>query len=236
MTSVRFNSRPDLTRSDAGIVKISTWDTGTPERQRLAVEAVREAWGSRDWPHPGLLSYTVHTGDDGRTLLHYSQWTSEQAYQEFVRNGRDARNDEIDAAVPGVERLGLDTFELYRSGGLGSGAREPGCVVTVDIRFDGPDPARQRAWVDAVFEALESDPAPAPGGISAHLHASTDGTRVLNYAEWETAQAHIDALAPSDGRIGSLTPQWHRVQHHPGLKGSTVRRWAPAFSIGAELR
>ncbi|MFD6277636.1 antibiotic biosynthesis monooxygenase [Streptomyces sp. NPDC060209] len=236
MTAVQFNSLPDLTRSDSGIVKVSTWDAGTPERQRRTVEAVREAWGSRDWPHSGLLSYTVYTGEDGKTLLHYSQWSGEEAYRDFVRSGRDARNDEIDAAVPGIERLGPDTFELHRSGAMEGDTREPGCVVTVDIRFDGPDPVRQRDWVDAVFEALDSDPALAPGGVSAHFHVSTDGTRVLNYAEWETAQAHVDALATSGGSVGSQTPQWHRVQNYSGLKESTVRRWTPALSIGAGVR
>lgn len=119
MPTTQVNSRPEITRSDARLVKVSTWDTGSPERQRQTVEAVRSAWAGRDWPHPGLLSYTVHTGEDGRTLLHYSQWTGEEAYQDFVRGGRDTRNAEIDAAVPGIERIGLHTFELYRSGAKG---------------------------------------------------------------------------------------------------------------------
>jgi hypothetical protein len=97
--------------------------------------------------------------------------------------------------------------------------------VIVEVEFEGPDPDRRRAWVDAVFEALQSEPNPRPGGLSAHFHLSTDGTRVLNYAEWESAQAHIDALAaPGDG-VGSSTSQWERVQTWPGLKSSTVNRY-----------
>lgn len=235
MPSTQFNSRPGITRSDSGLVKVSTWDAGSPERQRQTVEAVRAAWSSRDWPHPGLLSYTVHTGEDGRTLLHYSQWTGEEAYQDFVRGGRDARNAEIDEAVPGIERHGPHTFELYRSGTRGGDTREPGCVVIVDVEFDGPDPARQRDWVDAVFEALGTDPAPAPGGIAAYFHLGTEGDRVLNYAEWETAQAHVDALASAGDGVGSPTPQWQRVRSYPGVTGGGVHRYTPAFSLGAGL-
>lgn len=110
--SVQFESRPDVLRGDAGLVKAGTWDVGTSARQRQAVEAIREAWGSRDWPHQGLLSYTVHAGDDGKTLFHYSQWSGEGAYQEFVASGRDARNTDIDAAVPGIRRLGLHVRAL----------------------------------------------------------------------------------------------------------------------------
>ncbi|MEW1688114.1 antibiotic biosynthesis monooxygenase [Streptomyces sp. NPDC091265] len=230
--TVEFVSGPDVTRTDAGIVKASTWDVGTPERQRQAVEAVRAAWGSREWPHPGLLSYTVHVGEDGRTLFHYSQWTEQESYQAFVRDGRDARNAEIDAAVPGIERLGLHTYELYRSSSPdGPDEREPGTVVIVDVEFDGADTARQRDWVDGVFEALGTDPAPAPGGIAAHFHVSTDGTRVLNYAQWVSAQAHIDALAAPGNGVGSRTPQWERVQTYPGIKGGGVHRYTPALSL-----
>ncbi|MFJ6853115.1 antibiotic biosynthesis monooxygenase [Streptomyces sp. NPDC091271] len=234
MPAVQFTSRPELARPDAGTVKVSTWDVGTPERQRRTIEAIRAAWAAREWPHPGLLSYSVLAGEDGKTLLHYSQWTDESVHREFARTGRDERVAEIDAAVPGIERLGLRAFELYRSG-VKQDIREPGCVVIVDIELDGPDPAGQRDWVDAVFEALESDPAPRPGGISAHFHVSTDGTRVLNYAEWESAQAHVDALAASGDGVGSTTPQWHRVQNHPGLKRSTVRRYTPALSLASGL-
>ncbi|MFD7430966.1 antibiotic biosynthesis monooxygenase [Streptomyces sp. NPDC059818] len=230
--SVEFVSRPDFTRADAGIVKASTWDVGTPERQRLAVEAIRDAWAAREWPRPGPLSYTVHAGEDGRTLFHYAQWPDEESYRAFVRAGRDARNAEIDAAVPGIERIAPLTYELYRSASLGGpDGREPGCVVIVDVEFEGADKARQRDWVDGVFEALGTDPAPAPGGIGGHFHVSTDGTRVLNYAEWVSAQAHIDALAAPGNGVGSRTPQWERVQDYPGVTGGGVHRYTPALSL-----
>ncbi|WNI25456.1 antibiotic biosynthesis monooxygenase [Streptomyces sp. ITFR-16] len=230
--SVELVSRPDVTRTDAGVVKASTWDVGTPERQRQAVEAIRKAWESREWPQPGPLSCTVHTGEDGRTLFHYSQWADEETFQAYVRSARDERNAEIDAAVPGIERIALHTYELYRFGTPGGpDAVAPGCVVIVDVEFEGPDPARQRDWVDTVFEALGTDPAPAPGGLAGYFHVSTDGTRVLNYAEWVSAQAHIDALAAPGNGVGSRTPQWERVQTYPGVTGGGVHRYTPALSL-----
>lgn len=230
--TVHFTDRPDPARADAGIAKVSTWDVGTPLRQRQAVDAIRRTWGSRDWPHPGLLSYSVHAGEDGRTLLHHSQWSREQAYEEFVREIRDARNAEIDAAVPGIERIDLNTYELYRSWLRAEGeTREPGCVVIVDVEFDGPDPARQRDWVDTVFEALGDD-APTPaGGIAAHFHVGTDGTRVLNYAEWESAEHHVAALAAPGGGIGSPSPLWERVRDYPGVTGGGVNRYTPVLGM-----
>ncbi|TXL92994.1 antibiotic biosynthesis monooxygenase [Streptomyces sp. IB2014 016-6] len=231
--SVQVSTVPEINRPGVGVVKVSTWHVGTPERQRAAVEAISEAWGRRDWPDGGLLSYSVMVGEDGRTLLHYSQWRDEAAYQDFVRTGRDERNAEIDAAVPGIERLGLGSYELYRSGATEGDTRVPGCVVIVDVQFDGPDPARQREWTDTVFAALDSDRYERSAGIAAHFHASTDGTRVLNYAEWENSEGHILALnAPGDG-VGSSSEQWERVRTFPGLAGSTVNRYTPGISLAA---
>ncbi|MFH8690733.1 antibiotic biosynthesis monooxygenase [Streptomyces anulatus] len=231
--ATHLTDRPDPTRADARLAKVSTWNVGTQRRQREAVDAIRKAWESREWPHPGLLSYSVHAGEEGATLLHYSQWTGEQAYQDFVRESRDMRNAEIDAAVPGIERLELHTYELYRSGLRAAGdTREAGCLVIVEAEFDGPDPARQRAWVDAVFEALGEEADLPAGGIAAHFHVSTDGTRVINYAEWESAEHHIAALAaPGDG-VGSPSPHWERVHNYPGMTGGGgVHRYTPALSM-----
>ncbi|SEQ93383.1 antibiotic biosynthesis monooxygenase [Streptomyces radiopugnans] len=231
---------PDPARPEAGAVLISVWDVGTPERQRAAADAIAATWGKREWPTPDMLSYGVYAGTDGRTLLHYSQWTGEEAYEEYVRTHRQERNDEIDDAVPGIERLRLTRTRRYRSlpqerDGRGrEGKRpEPGCVVVVEVGFEGPDEARQRAWVDTVAAAIEEDRADGslpPGGISAHFHLSTDGTRVVNYAEWESEQAHIDALeAPGEG-VGTPSPLWERVRNFPGLVSSDVARYRLLFS------
>ncbi|WSQ08241.1 antibiotic biosynthesis monooxygenase [Streptomyces sp. NBC_01231] len=228
----RTDTHPDLTNPHVGAPFFSTWRVGTPERQRQTVDAIARTWTRRPWPTPGLLGYHVYTGHDGATLLHHSRWRSEQDYEAFVKTHRQERVDEIDTLVPGIERVRLDRYRRYRSGVRDDRpAQVPGCVVIVDIEFEGPDPDRQRAWVDAVFEALESEPNPHQGGISAHFHVSTDGTRVLNYAEWESAQAHIDALAAPGHGVGSATAQWQRVQTWPGLRSSTVSRYDHALGL-----
>ncbi|ANS64426.1 hypothetical protein SLINC_2202 [Streptomyces lincolnensis] len=227
----RTENHPDLTRADAGARLFSTWRVGTPLRQRQTVEAIARTWERRPWPADGLLGYHVYTGEDASSLLHYSQWRDEQAYEAFTKVHRQERNDEIDTAVPGIERLWLGRYRHYRSGTRDGDTRVPGCVVIVDIEFESPDPDRQRAWVDAVFEALESESHLHPGGMSAHFHLSTDGTRVLNYAEWESAQAHIEALAAPGAGIGSATEKWERVQTWPGLKHTTVSRYDHALGL-----
>ncbi|WP_079037033.1 antibiotic biosynthesis monooxygenase [Streptomyces silaceus] len=240
-TTLSATTLPDPAGDEGRLTFISTWSTGSPERQRATLDAIARAWQTRAWPHEGLLSYTVYAGADGSTVLHHSRWRDEAAYQDFFAsraNGRDARNAEIDAAVPGIERLGLDKTELYRSWTGGAG-REAGAIVIVQADFEGPDPDRQRAWVDAVVDALDG----AFGGngdaggsgdkgglLAAHFHVSTDGTRVLNYAEWESEQAHIDALAAAGAGTADPGPKWRRVREFPGVTGDdTVARYRFAY-------
>lgn len=228
------DARPDLYRPGVGAVLASTWRVGTPERQRAAVETIRKTWESREWPDLGLLSYSVYVGTDGDTLLHYSQWTTEQAYEDFVRTYRGDRNAEIDAAVPGIERVELYRYAPpYRSVVLSeeSAGSLPGVVAVVDVDFEGPDAGRREAWVEAVSTAMADSAGkrPARGGIASHFHLSTDGTRVLNLAEWESEQARAEWQA-EDAPLGDA---WAAVHHHPGFVGSRVRRYTPALSLSA---
>ncbi|MBF6064297.1 antibiotic biosynthesis monooxygenase [Nocardia terpenica] len=50
-------------------------------------------------------------------------------------------------------------------------------------------PDRQRALVDLLAEATEQVIRHSPGFISANFHVSTDGVRVVNYAQWESPEA-----------------------------------------------
>ncbi|MCW2632335.1 MAG: hypothetical protein JWR88_1297 [Pseudonocardia sp.] len=55
------------------------------------------------------------------------------------------------------------------------------------------EPARQQALVDALSKATVELFVELPGFVSANLHASLDGTAVINYAQWESA-GHFTAM------------------------------------------
>ncbi|MER7518808.1 antibiotic biosynthesis monooxygenase [Streptomyces sp. NPDC126499] len=211
------HARPNLVRPGVGLVLASRWRVGTPERQQATVRAIRKAWLNRDWPDGGLLSYSVLVGSDGDTLLHYSQWTSEEAHQHFFRTFRDDRNAEIDAAVPGIERVGLrrlaPPFRATVYGeGEGAGDAVPGCVaaVLVEIGPEGPE---------ALADALEAGRAGDAGQIAAYAHLSADGTHLFHYAEWESETAHVRRQAAT----GPC----------PGIADDRTRGYAPALSLSA---
>ncbi|WIY02794.1 antibiotic biosynthesis monooxygenase [Amycolatopsis mongoliensis] len=51
------------------------------------------------------------------------------------------------------------------------------------------EPARQRELVDVLVTATEEVMRHRPGFVAATIHAGAEGTRVVNYAQWENADA-----------------------------------------------
>jgi len=71
-------------------------------------------------------------------------------------------------------------------------------VLTVIVFID-VDPERQQAFVDRVTEMITGFTRHQPGFVSSSIHASEDGTRLLNYSQWrdrgafEAFRAHPEA-------------------------------------------
>ena len=217
--------RPVISRPDAGIAVVTRWMVSDVEIQRALVEAIAAWWKGTPWPQ-GLLSVYCLTSTDGTSVVTYSQWTSETAWQESNSESLIAPACEF----PGIERGEPVAYQLYR-GSTRDGAPAPGCVVLVSVQFDGPDKERQKRWIDAVFEALESEPKLPEGGISGYFHVSLDGTRVLNYAEWTSEEAHREALEKSGQEAMGPNPKWRIVQTYPGIASSRVGRYKVAHGL-----
>jgi len=81
------------------------------------------------------------------------------------------------------------------------------------------EPARQAQLVELLNDATEQVMRHRPGFISANIHASLDGTKVVNYAQWRsredfeatmadaTAQAHMRQAAS----LATVEPHLYRV-------------------------
>lgn len=60
-------------------------------------------------------------------------------------------------------------------------------IVTL-INVFTVEPQDQQQLVDALVEATQSNLNQFPGFISANIHKSLDGTKVVNYAQWESRE------------------------------------------------
>jgi quinol monooxygenase YgiN len=64
-----------------------------------------------------------------------------------------------------------------------------GAPIATLINVFSVQPDRQRRLVDLLTRATEDTMRHLPGFLTANIHASSDGTRVVNYAQWQTADA-----------------------------------------------
>jgi hypothetical protein len=220
---VTVHTHPEMTRPDAGIIAVTEFEVGGADQQQALFAASRAAWETLPWPET-LLSIAWLASTDGQRALAYVQWRDDSEFEAYGRTHRPVLAAHFKAAMPSLVASPPTFYRRYRSG-TRPDAVEPGCIVAVSVEFDGPDEARQRAWIDLVFDAIAAEPSPPAGGLGAHFHASVDGTRVLNYAEWIDEASHRAALERSGiGAVGS-GPLWRAVQTFPGLKGSRVTRY-----------
>ena len=81
------------------------------------------------------------------------------------------------------------------------------------------EPAQQQRLVDVLVEATEAVMNTMPGFISANIHRSVDGTRVVNYAQWRSREdfermlQHPDAIPHmrEAGSLASFEPHLYEV-------------------------
>lgn len=57
------------------------------------------------------------------------------------------------------------------------------------------EPGRATQLAEFLAQATEEVMRHQPGFRSANIHVSTDGTRVVNYAQWDSEQAYATMLA-----------------------------------------
>lgn len=70
-----------------------------------------------------------------------------------------------------------------------------GAPIATLINVFTVQPDRQRSLVDVLVRATDEVMRHLPGFVSANIHASDDGTKVVNYAQWESADAFHAMLA-----------------------------------------
>lgn len=81
---------------------------------------------------------------------------------------------------------------------------------TVVVQFE-VDPSNQQALVNGLSTAITQYFRTQPGFISASLHASHDGRRVVNYAQWQSEQVYNTAQAASGEGRAHVQTLIHRL-------------------------
>ncbi len=61
-------------------------------------------------------------------------------------------------------------------------------LFTVIVEWE-VKPQHQQELIDSICDLIERHIKSAPGFVSASFHASEDGRRVINYAQWQSKEA-----------------------------------------------
>lgn len=83
----------------------------------------------------------------------------------------------------------------------GTATISAGSPITTLINVFTVRPDRQHTLVDLLTRATDEVMQHVPGFVSASVHASDDGTRVVNYAQWQSADAYRDMLAGPTAQV-----------------------------------
>ena len=87
-----------------------------------------------------------------------------------------------------------------------------GQLVTLINVFE-TKPEQQQALIDAWMHFVESVKG-EPGMIGTALHRSTDGTRVVNYAQWRSEADHSSFVKKYREQMEAHRPLAERVDPH----------------------
>jgi hypothetical protein len=220
----------DVTHGPNWLMLVGEWSTARPEDQQAAADAALAGWTDVAQPL-GLLAHHCLLGEDGVGVLHYLRWSSPDACRAFVSTDRPRWLRSVDAAAPGVRHHRTTAYQMYRSTPPLPDAPPAACLATVTVDFEDSDAQRQRDWIDGVFAASDTGQAsPSTGLIAAHFHTSLDGTRVLNMAEWTTAEAHRRAATQRAPQLRTAT------QRFPRVTSVAVHRFVPYRGVAAHAR
>lgn len=198
---------PDLDRPDSQAVFVSHWHVGDRATGRAVLDEITDAWERTPRPKD-ILSFSCYLSVEGDTVMTYAQCSDASAYRSHIRMlpVQSARSEPTE-------------YRLCRSVLAGDPGETPGALVTALFDVDGPE--RQRFIVDTIAARLQAAPrAEHAGLIASHFHAGVDGTRVTNFAEWTTDEAHI-AFLEGNTRHGNL----RATRETPGVRPIGHRRY-----------
>ncbi|MCC2280445.1 antibiotic biosynthesis monooxygenase [Streptomyces sp. ET3-23] len=212
MSQVTTSVLPDIGRSD--VTSIFVGQQYVPDRAaaRALPERTVAEWIRTPWP-AGILSVSCYVSTEEDTVLTYVQCSNGDAYMPFV------------ASLHGPARAGAAEYRLRARAVPQGVAGVPACTVIAMFDVDGAE--RQERVIKSLVDALNGPPGSGPPGmLSANFHVSTDATRVLNYAEWTSDEAHL-AFLDSMARVTTM-----RVSGNiPGVRPIGFKRYHLYHSI-----
>lgn len=151
---------------------------------------------------PGFVSASLHKSIDGVKIVNYAQWSSRDDFESFINN------QEVKAKASKLFEFDPPDSHVYEivtsESKVGTPEIKEGEYIVHFAEFR-MQPENQPKMIELAKEHVK----PAmeqPGLLSATFHRSLDGTRVINYGQWENPEA-IEELVKKPG-FSKDKPYW----------------------------
>jgi quinol monooxygenase YgiN len=177
-----------------------------PERQAELVEKLITYLQIVQQQH-GFLSASIHQSFDGQKVAHYMQWETQADYEYFSNNnGIHGQFEYQDLLMFG--EIDTHIYEIVASQSKNGTPQINEGEYIVHFAEFSMEAENQPRMVELAKEHIT--PAMEISGlISATFHRSLDGTRVINYGQWQDKET-IEELRKQPG-FGSEKPYWDGI-------------------------
>lgn len=157
-----------------------------PKLQKDLIDAAVENSQKVMEKKPGFISANLHKSFDGTSIVNYAQWETRKSYEEainFLKLDEVKIGEKIfDIADPDWNIYNLD----FSAGKTPTIISQDSNLVTIINKFS-VEPNNQKKLVKLLDE-LRQVVEKLSGFISANVHRSLDGTRVVSYAQWNSKE------------------------------------------------
>ena len=169
-----------------------------PKNQSALIEAGIENSKKVMEKKPGFVSASFHKSFDGTSMVNYSQWENRKSYEDAINflNPDEVHMGEkiFDIADPDWNIYGL----MFSAGTNPTRISKDSNLVTVINKFsvDPENNKRLLQLLDDLRVVVEKQ----PGFISANVHKSYEGTRIVSYAQWNTKEDYQAVYTNTDAK------------------------------------
>jgi len=157
-----------------------------PKMQTTLLDAVKETSQKVMEKKPGFISANLHKSFDGTSVVNYAQWETKKSYEDAI-NFLKPDEVKIGEKIFDIADPDWNIYELvFSAGKTPTTISQDANLVTVINKFS-VEPGNQKKLVkllDDLREVVEK----LPGFISANVHRSFEGTRVVSYAQWNSKE------------------------------------------------
>jgi len=158
-----------------------------PELQQALIDAAINNSQKVMEKKPGFISSSFHKSFDGTSAVNYSQWENRKSYDEAI-NFLTPEEVKIGEKIFDLADPDWNIYELvFSSGNTPTTISKTNELVTV-INLFPVEPKNQLRLIDSLKELSNNFVEKQPDFISANVHKSVDGKRVISYAQWKTKE------------------------------------------------